>query len=118
LAPIPLSGGPRHPKTTIDGRRPVKAERRPTDPTSARIPGKQKTTKGSKTASFCFLLLLFISFYFSESGLFKGLRPKKIKKVSRLPDSLSELWPQRSNSPAASHFRPASARRDWFCSRE
>jgi hypothetical protein len=29
-----------------------------------------------------FLLLPFISFYFSESGLFKGLRPKEIKKFS------------------------------------
>jgi len=34
--------------------------------------------KGSKFASFYFL---FISFYFPESGLFKGLRPKEIKKI-------------------------------------
>jgi hypothetical protein len=37
-------------------------------------------------------LLSFVFFYFLESGLFKGLRPKKIKNSLSLPTSRVGLW--------------------------
>ena len=53
---------------------------------------KQTQIKTSQMAFFCFLLLSFPFFYFSESGPFKGLRPKKIKKISSLSNSRGGLW--------------------------
>jgi hypothetical protein len=40
-------------------------------------------------------MLSFIFIYFSESGLFKGLRPKKLKN-SPVHKSRAGLWPNQS----------------------
>jgi hypothetical protein len=54
-----------------------------------------------------FLLFPFISFYFPESGLFKELPGKEIKKSSPVPDSALRLHAKRlkhahlRSSPAA-----------------
>jgi hypothetical protein len=45
---------------------------------------KRKEKKGNERKK-AFLLLSFVFIYFSESGLFKGLWAKKIKKIPVLP---------------------------------
>jgi len=57
---------------------------------------KEMEAKGSKFASFYFL---FISFYYPESGLFKQLRAKEIKKFRAGRHSRSRLWANRSKHP-------------------
>ena len=55
--------------------------------TRERVQEKQNGNKGKQNR---FLLFPFISFYFRESSLFKGLRPKEIKKF-RLAQRASEV---------------------------
>ncbi|MFZ0601050.1 MAG: hypothetical protein WAN05_06735 [Roseiarcus sp.] len=62
---------------------------------SARIIPAQTKEKEIRRKQNSFLLVSFAFFYFLESGLFKGLQPKKLKKISRLPASRDRLWDGR-----------------------
>jgi hypothetical protein len=70
------------------------------DSTSARVPGKLMQIHESKGLSFAF-------FYFSESGLFKGLSPIQAKKS----DPRLRLCAKRLNSPILSPFPAGRLRR-------
>jgi len=65
-------------------------------------------------------MLPFISFYFLESGLFKGLRPKEIKILLSAATRAASCSHQRFKQPAALVAAPgrrAEARID-FCHKE
>jgi hypothetical protein len=51
-------------------------------------------------------LLSFTFIFFSESGLFNGLRVKKIKKLLLRAGSRSRLWAKISNSHGLPSSRP------------
>jgi hypothetical protein len=79
--------------------------------TSARIPAKENESERKQNG---FLSLSFAFFWFSESGLFKGLQPKKAKKFAWLPTrapgcnrdiSNSHTFPSPACGPGAERKR-------------
>jgi hypothetical protein len=64
--------------------------------------GSPAEAKGNKKKQNGFFLFPFISFYFPESGLFKGLQPKEIKKSLSFPARAAGCGLERCQTAAAS----------------